>query len=187
MGRPDRRRVPVRPRRRDGSEYAFFGSVHEVRPDRLIVQTFAYEGFPDGVSLDRLEFEDLPDGRCRLTSTSLVDSFEGRDAFVASGMEVASARATRSSTSSSPRPPEREDEATASAMERSPAVMLPGLARPGHTKDGDPLLVSRAVSDPACGLEREPKGPFEPRSSRHCDFTVMTRFLWSKSNDICRQ
>jgi uncharacterized protein YndB with AHSA1/START domain len=72
----------------DGTEYAFFGSVHEVRPDRLIVQTFAYEGFPDGVSLERLELEDLPDGRCRLTATSLVDSFEGRDAFVASGMEV---------------------------------------------------------------------------------------------------
>ncbi|MFC8923523.1 SRPBCC family protein [Cellulosimicrobium sp. NPDC057127] len=72
----------------DGSEYAFFGSIHEVRQDRLIVQTFTYEGFPDGVSLDRLEFEDLPDGRCRLTSVSLVDSFAGRDAFVASGMEV---------------------------------------------------------------------------------------------------
>jgi uncharacterized protein YndB with AHSA1/START domain len=72
----------------DGAEYAFFGSVHEVRPDELVVQTFAYEGFPDAVSLDRLAFEDLPDGRCRLTATSLVDSFEGRDAFVASGMEV---------------------------------------------------------------------------------------------------
>ena len=33
-------------------------------------------------------FEDLPGGRCRLTATSLVDTFEGRDAFVASGMEV---------------------------------------------------------------------------------------------------
>lgn len=32
-------------------------------------------------------FEDLGDGRTRVTSTSLVDSFEGRDAFVASGME----------------------------------------------------------------------------------------------------
>jgi hypothetical protein len=32
-------------------------------------------------------FEDLGDGRSRVTSTSLVDSFEGRDAFVASGME----------------------------------------------------------------------------------------------------
>ena len=37
---------------------------------------------------ERLVLEDLGDGRTRLTSTSLVDSFEGRDGFVASGMEV---------------------------------------------------------------------------------------------------
>jgi hypothetical protein len=43
---------------------------------------------PDGVALERIDFEDLGDGRTRISSTSLVDSFEGRDAFVASGMEV---------------------------------------------------------------------------------------------------
>ena len=32
--------------------------------------------------------EDLGNGRTRLTATSLVDSFESRDAFVASGMET---------------------------------------------------------------------------------------------------
>lgn len=64
------------------------GSFHEIRPNEVIIQTFTYEGVPDGVALERLEFEDLGDGRTRLTSTSLVDSFEGRDAFVASGMEV---------------------------------------------------------------------------------------------------
>ena len=42
---------------------------------------------PDGVALERLVFEDLGDGRTRLAATSLVDSFEGRDAFLASGME----------------------------------------------------------------------------------------------------
>jgi uncharacterized protein YndB with AHSA1/START domain len=73
---------------RDGEEYGFFGSFHELRPDALIVQTFCFEGVPDGVALERLEFEDLGDGRTRLTATSLVDSFEGRDGFVASGMEV---------------------------------------------------------------------------------------------------
>ena len=31
---------------------------------------------------------DLPGGRSRLTATSLVDSFEARDAFLASGMET---------------------------------------------------------------------------------------------------
>lgn len=68
--------------------YAFRGCFHQVRPDELIIQTFEFEGFPDGVALERIEFQELPGGRCRLTATSLVDSFEGRDAFVASGMEA---------------------------------------------------------------------------------------------------
>jgi uncharacterized protein YndB with AHSA1/START domain len=73
---------------RDGEEYGFHGCFHEVRPNEVIVQTFTFEGFPDGVALERLVLEDLGNGRTRLTATSLVDSFAGRDAFVASGMEV---------------------------------------------------------------------------------------------------
>jgi uncharacterized protein YndB with AHSA1/START domain len=72
----------------DGVEYGFHGCFHEVRPNELIVQTFTYEGFPDGVALERLVLEDLGDGRTRLVATSLVDSFEGRDAFLTSGMET---------------------------------------------------------------------------------------------------
>ena len=71
----------------DGTEYGFHGCFHEVRPAEAIVQTFTYEGVPDGVALERVEFEDLGDGRTRLVATSLVDSFEARDAFLASGME----------------------------------------------------------------------------------------------------
>jgi uncharacterized protein YndB with AHSA1/START domain len=69
-------------------EYAFHGCFHEVRPDELIVQTFTFEGVPDGVALEKLVLTDLGDGRTRLTATSLVDSFEGRDAFLAGGMET---------------------------------------------------------------------------------------------------
>ena len=72
---------------RDGEEYAFRGCFHEVRPDR-IVQTFTYEGDPDGVALETLWFEDLGNGRTRLRTQSVVDSFEGRDAWLRSGMEV---------------------------------------------------------------------------------------------------
>jgi uncharacterized protein YndB with AHSA1/START domain len=72
---------------RGDDEFGFHGSFHEVRPDELIVQTFCFEGFPDQVALERLVLEDLGNGRTRLTATSLVDSFEARDAFVASGME----------------------------------------------------------------------------------------------------
>jgi uncharacterized protein YndB with AHSA1/START domain len=69
------------------NEYGFRGSFHEVRPNELIIQTFTYEGMPDGVALEKLVLEAIGDGRTRLTGTSLVDTFEGRDGFVASGME----------------------------------------------------------------------------------------------------
>jgi uncharacterized protein YndB with AHSA1/START domain len=71
----------------DGNEFGFHGCFHEVRPSELIIQTFTFEGFPDDVALEKLTFTDLGDGRTRLTATSLVDTFEGRDAFLASGME----------------------------------------------------------------------------------------------------
>ena len=71
----------------DGMEFRFHGTFHEVRPDR-IVQTFTFDGEPDGVALETLWFEDLGDGRSRLRTQSLVDSFEGRDAWLRSGMEV---------------------------------------------------------------------------------------------------
>jgi uncharacterized protein YndB with AHSA1/START domain len=72
---------------RGTEEYGFHGSFHEVRPSETIVQTFTFEGVPDGVSLDRMTLTDLGEGRCLLTVTSLVDSFEARDAILASGME----------------------------------------------------------------------------------------------------
>jgi uncharacterized protein YndB with AHSA1/START domain len=71
----------------DGTEFGFHGCFHEVRPDR-IVQTFTWEGEPDGVALETLDFEDLGNGRTRLHARSLCDSFEGRDAWLRSGMEV---------------------------------------------------------------------------------------------------
>jgi uncharacterized protein YndB with AHSA1/START domain len=73
---------------RGDDEFGFHGCFHEVRSPEVIVQTFTFEGFPDGVALERLTLEDLGAGRTRLIATSLVDSFEGRDAFLASGMET---------------------------------------------------------------------------------------------------
>jgi uncharacterized protein YndB with AHSA1/START domain len=71
----------------DGVEYAFRGCFHEVS-DTKIVQTFTWEGMPDGVSLETLTFEDLGDGRTRLHAASLCDSFEAREGWLNSGMEV---------------------------------------------------------------------------------------------------
>lgn len=72
---------------RDGEQFAFRGCFHTVGDD-VIVQTFTFEGQPDDVALETLRFEDLGDGRTRLHAQSLVDSFEGRDAWLASGMET---------------------------------------------------------------------------------------------------
>jgi uncharacterized protein YndB with AHSA1/START domain len=71
----------------EGNEYSFRGCFHQIT-DTRIVQTFTYEAIPDDVALETLTVEDLGDGRTRLRIQSLVDSFEARDAWLASGMEV---------------------------------------------------------------------------------------------------
>ena len=72
---------------REDFETSFHGCFHTVREDR-IVQTFTWDGMPDGVALETLTFEDLGEGRTRLHATSLCDSFEARDAWLRSGMET---------------------------------------------------------------------------------------------------
>jgi uncharacterized protein YndB with AHSA1/START domain len=74
---------------RDGEEIAtFYGSFHEVRPNERIVQTFTWEGEPDGVSLETMSIVDLGNDRTRIESVSVVDSMEARDAMMSSGMDV---------------------------------------------------------------------------------------------------
>jgi uncharacterized protein YndB with AHSA1/START domain len=73
---------------RGQEEFGFFGSFHELRPSERIVQTFTYEGAPDGVALEVLTFEALEGGRTRQRAVSIVETVAGRDAFVASGMET---------------------------------------------------------------------------------------------------
>lgn len=73
---------------RGEEQYGFYGSFHELRPSERIVQTFTYEGFPDGVALEVMTLEPLAGDRTRLRVVSIVETVEGRDAFVASGMET---------------------------------------------------------------------------------------------------
>jgi uncharacterized protein YndB with AHSA1/START domain len=72
---------------RGDESYSFHGSFHEISPTRLI-QTFTFDMWPDGVSLETLIITDLGNGRTRLSAQSLVDSFESRDQWLASGMET---------------------------------------------------------------------------------------------------
>jgi uncharacterized protein YndB with AHSA1/START domain len=70
-----------------GSEACFNGEYREIVPPEKIVSTFEFEGMPGHIGLVTTVFEELPDGRTRLTETSLFPSSEDRDGIIASGME----------------------------------------------------------------------------------------------------
>jgi uncharacterized protein YndB with AHSA1/START domain len=63
----------------------FHGLFHTVEPDRLIIQTFEFEGAPDEVCLSFCRFEEV-DGRTRVTARSVFPSLAAREAALASGM-----------------------------------------------------------------------------------------------------
>ena len=75
----------------DGSEeHGFRGEYREIVPPERIVWTFEYEGWPGQVSVETLTLEER-DGKTTLTSTSVHDSVEARDAMLESGMEEGAA------------------------------------------------------------------------------------------------
>jgi len=74
-------------RNEDGSEIGFRGTYREVTPPERIVQTFEWEGMPGHVSVETAEFEDLGDGRTKVTTTSIFHTTEERDGMLQSGME----------------------------------------------------------------------------------------------------
>jgi len=71
---------------KDGAEYGFHGTFHEMSPDRM-VQTFEFEGFPGHVSLDSMTLEELPGGRTKITVHTVFQSVADRDGMIQSGME----------------------------------------------------------------------------------------------------
>jgi uncharacterized protein YndB with AHSA1/START domain len=70
-----------------GGEFVFNGVFHVVRENEFAIQTFEYEGAPDVVSIESLTFEQLENGRSRLSGRSVFPTQEARDAMIASGME----------------------------------------------------------------------------------------------------
>lgn len=64
---------------------AFHGVFHTVDTDRLIIQTFEYEGVPNEVKLDILRIEEV-DGKTRVTTHSVFPSLEAREGALAAGM-----------------------------------------------------------------------------------------------------
>ena len=71
-----------------GDEFHFNGVFHVVRENEFAIQTFEFEGFPDVVSIESIRFEDLGDGRTRLTGHAVYPTQEARDGMAQSGMEA---------------------------------------------------------------------------------------------------
>ena len=51
-------------------------------------QTFEWEGMPGHVVVETATFEDLGDGRTKVSTRSLFHTTEERDGMLASGMEI---------------------------------------------------------------------------------------------------
>jgi uncharacterized protein YndB with AHSA1/START domain len=73
--------------RDESGEYAFRGVFHTVEQDKLVIQTFEWEGAPGEVCLEKMTFEPTGTG-VRLHQHSVFPSVESRDAFVEYGMET---------------------------------------------------------------------------------------------------
>jgi uncharacterized protein YndB with AHSA1/START domain len=67
--------------------YGFHGEYREIVEGKRIVSTFIFEGVPDTVIVDITTFEELPDGRTRITQVSRFPSKEALEGMVSTGME----------------------------------------------------------------------------------------------------
>ena len=65
----------------------FHGVFHTVEADRLIIQTFEYEGVPDEVKLDILRISEV-DGKTRVVGHSVFASVAAREGALMAGMSA---------------------------------------------------------------------------------------------------
>lgn len=70
----------------DGSEFAFTGEYREIDRPRRLVSTWVWEGMPEDVTLQTIEFEPVAGGT-RLHGVAEHTSIAARDQHVAHGME----------------------------------------------------------------------------------------------------
>jgi uncharacterized protein YndB with AHSA1/START domain len=73
---------------KEGNEYAFHGVYHEVKEPERLIGTFEFEGLPESghVEMDTAKFEELSDGRTKLTTQAVYQSLADRDGMIQSDM-----------------------------------------------------------------------------------------------------
>ncbi len=71
----------------DGS-HAFRGTYRVIDPPEKLEQTFEWEGMPGYICVETATFEDLGDGKTKVSTRSLFHTTEERDGMLGSGMEI---------------------------------------------------------------------------------------------------
>ncbi|MBM7459877.1 SRPBCC family protein [Rhodococcus coprophilus] len=69
----------------DNGSYTFSGVFHTVRENEFAIQTFEFDQYQDVVSIEFMTFEDLGDGRSKLSGHSVYPNLEARDGMASSG------------------------------------------------------------------------------------------------------
>jgi uncharacterized protein YndB with AHSA1/START domain len=67
--------------------HGFEGRFRDVSPPQRLVYTFEWDGMPAQVIVETVTFEDLGDGRTRVTTIALFHTTEERDGILQSDME----------------------------------------------------------------------------------------------------
>ena len=70
----------------DGETHGFGGRYREVTPMDRLAYTFEWDGMPGYITVDILTFEDLGDGRTKLSCRTLFHAPEERDGMMQYGM-----------------------------------------------------------------------------------------------------
>ena len=71
----------------EGNEYGFNGVFKEVRAPERLAYTFEFEPMAGHVSTETITFEELPDGKTKITSRTTFDTLEDLEGMLQSGME----------------------------------------------------------------------------------------------------
>lgn len=70
----------------DGTRHVFYGEFLELVEPEKLTWTFTYEPYPQSVATDALSFEELPDGKTKLSTVSTYPSIEALEGMLQGGM-----------------------------------------------------------------------------------------------------
>jgi uncharacterized protein YndB with AHSA1/START domain len=72
----------------EGNEYAFNGVYKGIESPKRLTYTFEFEPMTGHVSIDTITFEELPDGKTKITARTTFDTLEDLEGMLRSGMEA---------------------------------------------------------------------------------------------------